>query len=121
MEKRKLTEAKNEIADAAQKAVTTILAAAESERHTLALAAADALKVTVQKNGDGTNDHDILTAFRAETKIQMDSIFIKLTEIAKRDETYVCKEDFEFWRNIIVGVLSATMATTIGIIIKLTL
>lgn len=70
--KRAASNAKANIENAASEAVKVIAHAAEEATKTLANAATEALKVTNANANAG--DHDLLTEFRAETKVRMEDL-----------------------------------------------
>ena len=81
------------IAQAAKDASATIASAAGEARSVLAHNAADAAQVVITKNANGDSDHDILTSFRAETKVQMETISKDIKEI--KDGTTKRIDDLE--------------------------
>ena len=75
-------------------------------------AAAEAMKVHTMANGI---DHDLIIKLGEK----VDNLILKVNEISGRDDNYALKEDFVFWRNILVTSSGAMFMTLVGIIVKL--
>jgi|ERR1035437_6353151 hypothetical protein len=117
MSKTTVTQIKSEIASASQDAVkliaqaakdasTLIAASATEARNVVSVNAADAARVLATTN---SGDHDLLQ--RVDTKV--DALIITVDKISTRDNLYVLKEDFFFWRNIIVVGMLLTIFTSV--------
>lgn len=98
--------AKQDLANAAQDALRLISNASDLQLKTIANAAAEALKVTNIKGG---NDHDLIVTLIE----QMRTLQKTVEKLSESDNTYVLKDDFNFWKNIIVGGMLLTIFTSV--------
>jgi len=97
---------KNEIQVAANEALKVISSAAAEAAKVIANASAEALKVSQLQN---TKDHDLLV----EMKTKMERISQDISDMSKRDGNFVMKDDFVFWRNILVGSMLTTVFVSV--------
>ena len=95
------------ISDAALGASKLIASNALEATRLLASNASEAAKIV---NIKGSDDHDIL--MKLETKV--DILIISVDKMNNKDDDYVLKEDFTFWRNLLVSGMILTIF--IGII-----
>ena len=99
---RAASEAVKVIAEATATAAKTIAMAAEAATRVVAANATEAAKVVATQN---SGDHDLLQ--RVDTKV--DGLKEAVDKLFSRDEDYVMKEDFNFWRNILVSGMILTI------------
>lgn len=110
-----------EIADKAAEAIKLLTDASNSQLKIVVDAALNATKLLAQQaldasklaNAKGTEDHDLLI----ELKTEMKGIKEAVDKLLDRDHLYVLKEDFYWWRNLIVAGMLLTI--TIGVIMNL--
>lgn len=104
---RDIQDAVRAISEAASEAVKTISSAAAEARSVVATNAAEAARTLVLNNA---GDHDLLQ--RVDQKV--DALIVTVDKISEKDNLYVLKDEFIFWRNLIVGGLLLTIA--VGVI-----
>lgn len=91
-----IQEAIKAISLAASEAVKTISAAAADARSVVSANAAEAAKIVTATT---SGDHDLLVELRSE----MRNLKVAVEKLSENDNSYVLKEDFAFWRNILVS------------------
>jgi len=103
-------EAVRVISNAALEATTKLSHASESAAKVVTEAAAAQVRVVDAKNA---GDHDLLVVLNSK----MEDIKEAVKELASRDGLYVLKEDFIFWRNLLVGSMIGTIF--LGIVVNI--
>lgn len=101
-----IQEAIKAISSAAAEAVRTISQAAAEAKSVVSANASDAARVLAVTN---SGDHDLLQ--RVDTKV--DALKDAVEKLTSRDNLFVLKTDFEFFRNILVGTMLVTIFVSI--------
>jgi hypothetical protein len=101
------SEAVKVISSAAMDATTKLANAAEVATRVVSAAAAEQTKMVDNKN---SGDHDLLVVLNTK----MEDLKAAVREFADRHNDYVLKEDFVFWRNLLISSMLATVV--IGVI-----
>ena len=117
----KLDRLKLDLECATSDAIHSLAKAAEDAKAVVAAAAAEALKVTATR---GAGDHDLLIELRtmmsgvkADIKELKDGTANKIEDHEKKfielPKIYTTKEDFNFWRNILVSGIIITIFSAV--------
>ena len=104
------SEAVRVIAQAATDSTIKLANAAEAAAKVVTTAAAEQVKVVDVKNA---GDHDLLVVLNTK----MEDIKISVRELSLKDGLYVLKDDFTFWRNLLVSGL--LLSIFIGVVLNL--
>lgn len=115
--KRAASNAKTDIENAAREAVRVIASATETAAKTISTAAEAATRVVAGNAAEAarvvatTNagDHDLLQ--RVDEKVS--ALVISVAGLTSRDNQFVLKEDFNFWRNLLVLSMIGTIFVSV--------
>ncbi len=104
------SDATAKLTTAADAATSRLSTAAETAAKVVSAAAAEQVRVVDNKNA---GDHDLLVVLNTK----MEDLKAAVKEFAASHDNYVLKDDFVFWRNLLVGGMISTIF--IGIIVNL--
>lgn len=113
-----IKQSQNDIVASTNAATAAAQAASTAANAAIALAKTSAETAAALASAKVTSDTTSALIAKDISYIQQDMVKInkKLDDMSAKDETYVLKEDFFFWRNILVSGLLLTIV--IGIISK---